>query len=345
MRSKAVKRFILLTFLVSICMVFLCLTGCSKSESDTVRIAFFPNITHSQALVGQANGAFEKAFGEGVDVNWISFNAGPAEIEAIFAGEVDIGYIGPIPAINGFTKSNGDIKIIAGATNGGAVLVTRSDLTLDSAAELGGKRIAVPQFGNTQHLSLLHILTEYGLKSTDNGGTVQIFESQNADTKTLMDKGDIDAALIPEPWGARLVGEIGANILLDEKQIWRDGDYSTAVVIVSTEFMEKSPELVEKFLQTHVELTEYINDNSEEAKSIINEQLDRLTQNKLDEKVLDEAFDRLIISYDPARESISQFIDIYIEENFISECKNRDSLIDLCVLNRALNEKGLPGIK
>lgn len=325
--------------IVFIIACFIGLSGCAKSKEQAVRIAFFPNITHSQALVGQANGAFEKAFGKDVMVTWSSFNAGPSEIEALFAGEIDIGYIGPIPAINGYVKSNGDVVIIAGATNGGAVLVTRADLPLTSPAELDGKRIAVPQFGNTQHLSLLHILTEYGLKPADKGGTVSVFESQNADTKTLLDKGDIDVALVPEPWGARLTHEINANILLDHNQIWLDGQYATAVVIVNKDFMSKNPDLVETFLRTHVELTEYINENPEESKRMLNEQLYQLTQAKLDEAVLDEAFGRLTVTHDPAWESVDGFIDIYIAENFISACNDREAMVDLTLLDKVLTSR------
>ncbi|HBS60973.1 MAG TPA: sulfate ABC transporter substrate-binding protein, partial [Firmicutes bacterium] len=201
------------------------LAGCAgkntANEPTKVRVAYFPNITHAQALIGRAEGQFQQALGEGTPIEWKTFNAGPAEIEALFAGEVDIGYIGPGPAINGYVKSKGDLQIIAGATDAGAILVSRKDLVIKNISELSGKRVAVPQFGNTQDLSLRHLLQENGLADTTKGGTVEIRQAENPDIKTLLKKGDIDAAIVPEPWGSRLISEVGANVVLDYNQVWR----------------------------------------------------------------------------------------------------------------------------
>src|SRR5205807_7543682 len=117
----------------------------------TIRIGAFPNITHSQAMVGKANGVFEKALGPGVKIDWKSFNAGPAAIEALFAGAIDMTYIGPNPAIQGYVRSNGEaLRIVAGATSGGAALVGRNDSGIQKGADFHGKKVASPQPGNTQ---------------------------------------------------------------------------------------------------------------------------------------------------------------------------------------------------
>lgn len=326
------KSPLLFIFLSLVC------TSCSRSEraqSDKINVAFFPNITHAQALVGRANGSFQQAMqgtGDDITIEWREFNAGPSEIEALFAGEIDIGYIGPVPAINGYVKSGGDLKIIAGATKGGAVMVSKKDMLINHLSELSGKKIAVPQFGNTQHLSLLNLLRENDLKTTDKGGTVEVMQIENPDIKTLLDNGSIDVALVPEPWGARLTNEIGANIVLDQKEIWRNGDYPTAVVIVRTEFLRQFPERVKIFLKTHVELTEYINENPDDAKKIINEQINELTKKPLATEVLDEAFGRLDVVYQPSLEATYEFIDILNAEGFIKECEDRENLFDLSLL-------------
>ena len=325
------------------------LSGCSTNKAvvkDTkVRIANFPNITHSQALVGRANGQFQKALGESNVIEWKTFNAGPAEIEALFAGEVDIGYIGPGPAINGYTKSKGDLQIIAGATDAGAILVTRKDLVLKNVGELSGKRVAVPQFGNTQDLSLRHILQENGLQDTTKGGTVEVRQADNPDIKTLLEKGDIDAALVPEPWGARLVSEVNANILLDHKQVWRDGNYTTAVVVARTEFIKEHPELIEKFLRTHVELTEYINKNPEQGKEAINSQIKELTGKPLAKEILDAAFKRLTVTNDPEKDSIVDFVKLSVDAGFIKTAPDLKGLFNFTILNKVLKEKGLKEIE
>lgn len=325
------------------------LSGCGSNTAQEknikVRIAHFPNITHSQALVGRATGQFQKSLGESHVIEWKTFNAGPAEIEALFAGEVDIGYIGPGPAINGYTKSKGDLQIIAGATDGGAILITRKDLFLKNVGELSGKRVAVPQFGNTQDLSLRHILQENGLQDTTKGGTVEIRQADNPDIKTLLDQGAIDAALVPEPWGARLVSEVKANVLLDEKQVWRDGKYTTAVVVANAKFLKEHPDLVEKFLRTHVELTTYINNHPEEGKEILNAQIKELTGKPLAKEILDAAFSRVFVTNNPEKDSVIDFVQLSVDAGFIKKAPELKGLFNFTVLNKILKEQGMKEIE
>lgn len=331
--------------LIAVFVMIIAFSGCKQSSSNTIRIGFFPNLTHSQAVYGYANGDFEKAFGSQYQVKWQSFNAGPAEIEAMFAGEVDIGYIGPIPAINGYIKSNGDLKIIAGATLNGAMLVTRKYLVMNDIKELAGRTISVPQFGNTQHLCLLNLLSANGLSTIEKGGNVKIIESSNPDIKTLMDKGDIDAALVPEPWATRLVNEIGVNILLGSDEIWGTGDYSVATIIVSTKFYEKNKDLVELFLNTHIEITEYINEYPEKAMIKINDKIAELTGNKLSVDVLQTAFSNMVVTYDPNVYSIDKLMTIYQNEGFVESIPNKNKIYDFEMLNKLLRDKNLNEIR
>ena len=170
------KCFLKYLKLLPLSLLLVLAVGCGSGGADTdgqtdVRIAYFPNITHTQALVLKNQGTLEEAWKDRCNVTWTSFNAGPAEIEAVFAGEIDLGYIGPVPAINANVKSNGDVKIISNATNAGAVLLVRNDAGISSVADLAGKKIAVPQIGNTQHLCLLDLLTQNGLKTVDRAAT------------------------------------------------------------------------------------------------------------------------------------------------------------------------------
>lgn len=323
--------------------VLITTSACGSKKVDqnvTVRVAHFPNITHSQALIGRAEGQFQKALGDANKIEWKEFNAGPSEIEALFAGEIDIGYIGPGPAINGYAKSKGDLQIIAGATDAGAILVTRKDLVLKSVKELSGKKVAVPQFGNTQDLSLRNLMQQNGLKDTTKGGTVEVRQAENPDIKTLLDKGEIDAALVPEPWGSRLVKEIKANVLLDYKEVWKEGKYTTAVIIARTQFIKDHPDIVEKFLRTHVELTDYINKEPEKAKETVNTQIKELTKSALAKDVLDEAFKRLVVTNNPEKESVEGFIKLSVETGFLKEEPDAKNLFNLKILNKILKEKG-----
>ncbi len=332
----------ILIFIVAVMVV--AFTGCSKKDEaiTTVRIAHFPNVTHAQALVAREMRAFEEKLGPDFTVKYFVFNAGPSEIEAFFAGELDLGYIGPVPAVNGNIKSDGDIVILAGATNAGAIMVVSKNSDIQSISDLQNKKIAIPQIGNTQHLSLLSLLSENNLSDTTKGGNVEVVPVSNPDIKTLLENGGIDAAYVPEPWGSRLVHEIGARILLDEKEVFRNGEYSTALLIGRKDFVEAHPDIVKKVLEAHYEMTLYLENNSETAKTMLNAQIKALTGQELSIDVIDSVFERLYFSYDPISESVMDFMNISKDEGFIDKTTTKEKLFMFDILNTILEEKNLP---
>ena len=335
------KKLILSTIAI---LILGLLAGCGANKSDasdgsTVRIAYFPNVTHAQALVGMQNGKFQKALGN-TKIEWKQFNAGASEVEAFLAGAVDIGYIGPGPAINGYTKSKGDIQIISGAADAGAVLVAKNDSTIKSVKDLSGKKVAIPQYANTQDLCLRFLLQENGLKDMAKGGTVEIVEANNPDIQSLLDRGSIDAALVPEPWGATLESKIGAKIILDYNEVWRNGKYPTTVIAVRREFLQEHPDIVEKFLRAHIELTDYIKENKELAANEANKQFSILTRKPLSKGVLDTAFNRLNITTDPEVEATKDMVNMSIKTGFIRQPYDNKDLFKLDILNKILKEKG-----
>ena len=199
----------------------------AQGPATAIRVGAFPNITHAQAMVGKANGWFDKAMGPQVKIQWTSFNAGPSAIEALFAGAIDMTYVGPNPAINGYVRSNGEaLRIIAGATSGGAALVVRGDSGINRPEDFHGKRIASPQMGNTQDVALRAWLKSQGLKTRDKGGDVEVMPVANPDQLTLFLKKEIDAAWAPEPWASRLVHDAGGKIFLDERSLWPKSECS-----------------------------------------------------------------------------------------------------------------------
>lgn len=325
------------------------LSGCSSkkvvNDNVNVRVGYFPNITHSQALIGRAQGSFQKSIGKKNKLQWKLFNAGPAEVEALFAEAIDIAYIGPGPAINGYAKSKGDIQIIAGASDAGAIFVSKKGMVIKNLKDLSGKKIAVPQFGNTQDLTLRNILSENGLKDKTKGGTVEVRQASNADILSLLKKGDIDAALVPEPWGSRLIKEAKANIILDYKDLFRQGKYTTAVVVVRTEFLKEHPLIVENFIKAHVDATAYINKNPDKAKVIVNKQITELTKKSIEKDVLDNAFKRLTITNNPEKDSVLDFVKFSLQEGFLKLDPDTKNLFNLTILNKVLKEKGQVQIK
>ena len=226
--------------------------------------------------------------------------------------------IGPVPAVSANVKSNGDVVILSGSSTGGAVLVKRPEADIESVSDLDGKTVAIPQIGNTQHLSLLKLLEENELKPVSEGGTVTVSAVTNADVANMMERGDIDAALVPEPWGATLLKD-GAELLLDYDEFYMEGKYNVAVVVVRKEFMENNPEVVEKFLAAHEKATTAINENKENALSIINEELKSATGKALGEDIISESFNRIGVSTELNQESVLDFAQISKEQNFIND--------------------------
>lgn len=296
------------------------LIGCGKDsgKKKEVNVGYFNNITHAQALMMKAEGTLDKTLGDDVSVKWTAFNAGPAEVEALFSGDIDIGYIGPVPAISANVKSKGDVVIISSATKGGAVLVKRKGSDINSVADLDGKTVAIPQIGNTQHLCLLKLLADNNLKPDTSGGTVKVSAVANADVANTMERGDIDAALVPEPWGATLLAN-DAELVLDYNEIFENGEYDVAVVVVRKEFMEENPEIVDKFLEQHEAATKKVNDDRENSLKTINNELKAATGKALGEDIISKAFERIGVSTEVNEQSVTGFADISKSEGFISE--------------------------
>lgn len=287
-----------------------------------VRLAYFPNLTHAAALVGVARNTFADAVGAQATLDVKTFAAGPALIEALFAGEVDIGYVGPSPAINGYVKSKGDaLRVIAGASSGGAMFVVRPEANITKPADLAGKTFATPQLGGTQDVALRYYLQQHGLKPADKGGDVTILPTQPADIFTLFRQGKIAGAWMAEPWVSRLLIEGNGTVFIDERDEWPDRKFSTTVVVARREFLEKHPALVKALLQAHVDSVQYIADEPAEAKKIVNAEIERITSKGLPPAVLDSAFRNTDILTDPLPATIQKSADYAFALGFLGSTK------------------------
>lgn len=318
------------------------LSNNGASSTDVLRIGYFPNINHAQAVIGLGNGDFQKALGN-IKVETQVFNAGPSAIEALFANRVDVTYVGPNPAINGYIKSDGEaLRIIAGAASGGAVFVVRNDAGINSVDDFAGKKFGSPQLGNTQDVALRAYLLQNGYKTTENGGNVEVIPAKNADILTLMLKKEIDGAWVPEPWGAKLVKEANGRIFVDERDLWPQGRFVTAHIIVSTEYLKNHPDVVKKLLVAHVDETQWINHNKEDASKVFNTELEKLTGKTIPADEFQEAFSRMEITYDPVKESLFKSANDAFDIGFLGDTKpDLSKIYDLKILNEVLEEKKL----
>jgi NitT/TauT family transport system substrate-binding protein len=300
----------------------------SANAETVLRVGHFPNITHAQALVAhnlsrQGKGWFEEKLGAGVKIEWFVYNAGPSAMEAIFAQSIDLTYVGPGPALNAYTKSNGaEIRLIAGSANGGAALVVQPDQNLKAAADFKGKKIATPQLGNTQDISCRAWLLAGGLKITQLGGDAQVLPTQNPDQISLFQQKKVDAVWTVEPWVSRLEREAGGKILVDEK------DVATTVLVSSAKFLSGQRELAKKFAEAHAALTDWIAKNPDEAQKLIKAELLAETRSDMQADLIAQSWNRIAFTAETPRASIENFMQNSIKTGFIKTAPDLTKLFE-----------------
>ncbi len=286
------------------------LNSSDSSNENKIRIAYFPNIGHAIPIVGMEKGFFEANIGEQPRIETRVFDSGPQAIESLFANSVDLAYVGPGPAINGFLNSeNHNVKILAGAASGGASFIVHPESEINFASDFTGKKIAAPQIGNTQDVSLRHYLSEHGLKTADKGGSVIVYNIPNPDIYTLFVKGDIDGAWIAEPWATILETELNGKRLFYEEELWPNKEFASVLLIANANFVEKNPELITNLLDSHHETATWINQNPIETRDVFNAFLNSHLGQSLSDDVVDIALSNLVITADPLPESVHSFAE------------------------------------
>ncbi len=311
-------------------------------EAASIRLGYFPNITHAPALVGVKNGIFAAELGTTRLVSK-PFNAGPAALEALLSDAVDATYVGPNPAINGWAQTKGKgLKIIAGTTSGGASLVVKPEIT--SAADLKGKKIATPQLGNTQDVALRYWLKSQGLNADQQGGgDVSILPQDNATALQSFAQGAIDGAWVPEPNVARLVAESKGKVLVDEKTLWPGGRFVTTHLIVSQKFLDRYPATVKKLLQGHIKAVDLVNADKAAAQKAANEQIAALSGKPLKDSIVAASWENLTFTVDPIATSLYTSAK-HAEETGLLKTVDLKGIYDLGPLNELLKAAGKPTV-
>ena len=301
---------------ISIAVIVLCsvaaiiLNSNDTSNENNLRIAYFPNIGHVIPIVGIETGFFSEKIDSGTKIESRIFDSGPQVIESLFANSVDIAYVGPGPAINGFLNSeNNNIQILSGAASGGASFIVHPESEINSASDFSGKKIAAPQIGNTQDVSLRHYLSENNLKPAEKGGSVVIYNISNPDIYTLFVKGDIDGAWVAEPWATILETELNGKRLFFEEDLWPNKQFASVLLIANTDYVKKNPELISKFLLSHHHTVDWINDNPLETRIIFNNFLKSHLGQSLSDDVVDISLSNLEITTNPVKDSVYSFAE------------------------------------
>jgi len=314
-----------------------------QEAPTTLRLGYFPNVTHATALVGVESGIFETALGPNT-LEVKTFNAGPAAVEALFSGALDASYIGPNPAINAYVQSGGEaIRIISGATSGGASLVVKP--TIAVPADLKGRKVASPQRGGTQDVALRSWLKDNDLTSDlQGGGDVSIVPQENGQSLETFRSGEIDGAWVPEPWATRLVQEAGGKVLVDERTLWPQGRFVTTHLVVRTEFLREHPDAVRRLVQGQVRANDLVEADPTRARQLVNQAITTITGKGVADAVLQAAWKNLEFTNDPVASSLTVAAD-HAREVGLLEAVDLDGIYDLTLLNAVLRDAGQPEVK
>jgi NitT/TauT family transport system substrate-binding protein len=282
--------------------------GTAWADPELLRVGHFPNVTHVQALVAQGlsragKGWFEERLGPDVKIEWYIYNAGPSAMEAVFARSIDLTYVGPSPAINAYAKAGGDeIRIVAGAANGGSALVVQPDSGIKTAADLRGKRLATPQFGNTQDVAARAWLMAGGLKITQTGGDAHVIPTENPDQLSLFKQKQLDAVWTVEPWVSRLELEAGGIVVVDE------ADAVTTVLVSSVAALDQRRDLVRRFVAAHRALTDWIEAHPDEAQKLVLDELAVETHGAIKPELVAHAWTRIRLTAEVSRDTLERFV-------------------------------------
>jgi len=275
----------------------------NANASNVVRIGFFANITHAPALVAKANSIFEQEL-KGYKVEYKVFKAGPDASLALLTNNVDFVYIGPVPAINAYAVSNGNVRVIAGAAANGAMFIVNDKI--NSIADLHGKTFGTPQYGNTQDIALKSYLRDNGLALKDEQGDVSIINANNSELFILFKNGYIQGAWVPEPWATRMLNE-GGKVFIDEKDLWEGNRFVTTVLLTRLDIINERPELVKKMLKAHISAVDWMNANMDKAIEVVIDEIKGLTGQSLSKELIKDALKNVEFTYDPMVYSIQGY--------------------------------------
>jgi NitT/TauT family transport system substrate-binding protein len=314
--------------------------GSSSTGTVTLRLGYFPNVTHAPAIIGVQSGSFAAKLGPNVKLEPKTFNSGTEATTALLAGAIDASFVGPNPAINAYQKTSGGIRIVAGTASGGADLVVKT--SINSAADLKGKKIATPQLGNTQDVALRTWLNKNGLHETKDGGDVTIVPEDNSTTLTAFQTGAVDGAWVPEPYASRLVAE-GGKILVNEASLWPNGQFVTTLLMVKTSFLNAHPDVIKNLIAGLSDAINVIKTNPTEAQTEVNNGLTKLTGKPLKPAIIAASFAHVAFTLDPIASSLQTDANSAKALGFLKS-SDLGQIFDLTLLNQVLTAAGQPTV-
>jgi NitT/TauT family transport system substrate-binding protein len=330
------KTILFLTMLFTAAMF---LSGCGSSSSSSttagkekIVIGYFPNINHVPAMVAKEKGYFEQQLGDGTTIEYKTFAEGGSFMTALKTGEIDAGLVGPGPAMNNYS-TGADVKIIAGASTGGTVVLARKGVEIDSVEDFAGKTFITPGVGCTHDVQYETYLEEQGITSQRIGGTMKHLTGQPAQYAAMLKSGKIDIAVAPEPWAAVIEKETGAEVVIGWDEVSFGETLPASVMVTSGKMIEEKPETVQKIIDAHKDAVKFINENPAEAQDITIKDIKETTGQELEKDVVELAWERIGFTHEVDAQAIQDFSDSSYALKFLKDKPDFKTLIDSSFLN------------
>lgn len=308
----------------------------ANAQASSLRIGFFPNITHAHALLMQSfarQGHTEFSI-PGVTLEWKAFNAGPSAMEALYAGAVDASFVGPSPVLNAFLRAGGaGVRVVSGAVRGGAGLVVPQDSDLKAPKDFRGKRIATPQLGNTQDIACRTWLLDAGLAVSLGGGDVRVLPTANPDQLPLFLSGRVDAVWTVEPWLSRLLMDGGGRLIYAEPV-----ESCVVTVLAAGEKFLGTPEL-DALLKLHQAVNAWMVEHPDEAQRRVAEELSRITRGEFPLELVQSAWPRMLFRTDISAEDFTRSFDAAARAGFLKDDGNSRARLPALIYNAGAGEQ------
>ncbi|RNF39021.1 ABC transporter substrate-binding protein [Planococcus salinus] len=297
------------------------------SEGKTVTIGYFPNLNHVPAMVAKEKEFYQKNLPDGSSLEYVTFPDGATFMTALKTGDIDAGLVGPGPAMNNYTNG-ADVKMIAGGSTGGTVVLAREGSGIESYEDLAGKTFITPRVGCTHDVQFETFMKEIGITSERTGGEMVHQTGKPAQYEAMFETGKIDVAVAPEPWGSVLEQNTGAKVIIQPDEIAFGETLPASVLVTSGELIEQDPELVQGIVDAHKEATTFIAENPEEAKEITLNDIEEVTGQRLEQSVLDGAWENTGFNTALIPEEIQAFGDSSFDLKFLKEQPDFSELTD-----------------
>ncbi|WP_100333858.1 aliphatic sulfonate ABC transporter substrate-binding protein [Bacillus alkalisoli] len=327
------KRLIQLSIVLLISLGVLAGCGSSGDGKEKIIIGYFPNIDHVPAMVAKEKEMYEKALGEDVIVEYKTFPDGGAFMTALKTGEIHGGLVGPGPAMNNYA-SGADVKVIAGASSGGTVIIASKESGITSIEGLDGATFITPGIGCTHDVQMETFLKDFGLTSSRIGGSMQHVTGNPAQYGGMFETGRVQAAAVPEPWASVLSIEFGANIIVDSNEISYGETLPNTIFVTSGKLINEKQHLVEKLMEAHLQSVKFIEENPEEAKEIAIKSIKETTNHELSREIVDSAWERIRFTYEVDAEVVQEFANSSFDLKFLTEKPDFANFIDTSFVNR-----------